>query len=93
MTVLPPPGRQNRMNGGQIAALIFAILLLLPGGCFVLFGIAFLNGLEGNSPTDPSLLMIGLAILAVAVALFGFAFYRRRPAGGPPQGGADGPAA
>jgi hypothetical protein len=31
------------MSGGQIVALIFAILLLLPGGCFLLFGIGDAN--------------------------------------------------
>ena len=33
------------MTGGQIAALIFALLLLLPGGCFLFFGF----GLMGES--------------------------------------------
>ena len=31
------------MTGGQIAALIFALLLLLPGGCFLFFGIGMLT--------------------------------------------------
>jgi hypothetical protein len=31
------------MSGGQITALIFATLLLLPGGCFLLFGIGYLT--------------------------------------------------
>jgi len=69
------------MKGGQIAALIFAILLLLPGGCFVFFGFVFLHGL-GEYPHsdefDPSLLLIGLGILAVAALLFWVAFRRRR---------------
>ena len=30
------------MTGGQVAALIFALLLLLPGGCFLVFGIGIL---------------------------------------------------
>ena len=27
------------MSGGQIAALVFGVLLLIPGGCFTVFGI------------------------------------------------------
>jgi LPXTG-motif cell wall-anchored protein len=79
-----PPSGQGRMSGGQVAALIFAILLLLPGGCFVVFGIIFLNGLglsehPQSNQFDPSLLLIGLGILAAAALLFWLAFRRRRP--------------
>jgi membrane protein implicated in regulation of membrane protease activity len=85
------------MSGGQVAALLFAILLLLPGGCFVSFG---LNGLaiDNHNPNgfEPSLLLIGLGILAVAALLFWVAFRRRRglPAanGGPPRVPPDDPA-
>jgi hypothetical protein len=74
------------MTGGQIAALIFAILLLLPCGCFVFFGFVFLHGL-GESPHsdafDPSLLLIGLGILAAAGLLFWVAFRRQRGRGDP----------
>jgi hypothetical protein len=90
------------VSGGQIAALLFAILLLLPGGCFVLIGIDSLNGRGGllsehtRSNPDPSLLLIGLGILAVAALLFWVAFQRRRglPAasGVPPQAPPDDPA-
>jgi hypothetical protein len=70
------------MRAGQIVALIFAILLLLPGGCFVLAGIAFLHGFnpEGPQSSDlyPSLLLFGLGILAFAGLLFWVAFRRRR---------------
>jgi hypothetical protein len=31
------------MTGDQIAALIFAILLLLPGGCFLAVGISYVT--------------------------------------------------
>jgi hypothetical protein len=77
------------MSGGQIAALIFAILLLLPGGCFVLFGIVFLNGLglsehPQSDEFDPSLLLIGLGILAVVALLFWVAFRRRSARDVPP---------
>jgi hypothetical protein len=56
------------MSGGQIAALICAIILLLPGGCFLFFGVAIF----------PPLLLIAVLILGLAAWLFSFAF--RRPA-------------
>jgi hypothetical protein len=55
------------MSGGQILALICAIILLLPGGCFLFFGVAIF----------PPLLLIALIILGLAAWLFSFAF--RRP--------------
>ncbi len=79
------------MSGGQIAALIFAILLLLPGGCFVFFGVVFLNGLglsehPQSNEFDPSLLLIGIGILSVAALLFWVAYHRRPPdRGGSPD--------
>jgi hypothetical protein len=72
-----------RMRGDQIVALIFAILLLLPGGCCVFFGFVFLHGFnpEGHQSADfyPSLLLFGLGILAAAGLLFWLAFRRRPP--------------
>jgi membrane protein implicated in regulation of membrane protease activity len=75
------------MSGGQVFALIFAILLLLPGGCFVFFGIVFLNGLglsehPQSDKFDPSLLLIGLGILVVVALLLRVAFRRRPDQGG-----------
>ena|SRR5579864_643107 len=65
------------MRGGQIAALICAIILVFPGGCFLFFGVLVL----------PPLLLIAFIILGLAAWLFSFAF--RRPAlaaaGGAPQ--------
>jgi hypothetical protein len=65
------------MSGGQIAALVCAIILLFPGGCFLFFGVAVL----------PPLLLIAFIILGLAAFLFSYAF--RRPAlaaaGGIPQ--------
>jgi hypothetical protein len=71
------------MTGGQVAALIFAILLLLPGGCFLVFGIGFATDRQFY---DVSFVMIPLAaaILGLAGFLFWIAFRRRRGPGGPP---------
>ena len=45
------------MTGGQIAALIFALVLLLPGGCFAVFGIGFL---ADNDSFGGLLLVVGM---------------------------------
>ena len=66
------------MTGGQIAALIFAILLLLPGGCFLIFGINLLSDPQ-VSDAAPLALLVGLAILAVMGLLFWVAFRKRPP--------------
>jgi NhaP-type Na+/H+ or K+/H+ antiporter len=74
------------MTGGQIAALIFAILLLLPGGCFLVFGISFPTNLStGKGSPSPLLLLIAAAILALAGRLFWVAFRRRPDQGGSPD--------
>jgi membrane protein implicated in regulation of membrane protease activity len=66
------------MTGGQIAALIFAILLLLPGGCFLIFGISLLNDPQA-SDAAVLVLIVGLAILSVIGLLFWVAFRQRPP--------------
>ncbi|HXP02797.1 MAG TPA: hypothetical protein VN808_01670 [Stellaceae bacterium] len=73
------------MSGGQIAALIFAIILLLPGGCFLLFGIGFATDRQYYDAAF-LLLPIAAAILALAGFLFWIAF-RRRKGPGETQGG------
>ena len=68
------------MSGGQIAALLLAILLLLPGGCFLYVGI----GLTGDSHmrvAAEQMLIVGIVILAVMGLLFWVAFRKRRPPG------------
>jgi hypothetical protein len=75
------------MSGGQIAALLGAILLLFPGGCFLFFGIVLRPGTAVSAPS--LVLLIGVAILALAGLLFWLAF-RRRP---PPPGAGAGPSA
>jgi hypothetical protein len=66
------------MTGGQIAALIVAILLLLPGGCFLLFGIGLSDQYRGDREAAVELLLIAAAILLPAGLLFWVAFRRRR---------------
>jgi len=77
------------MKGGQIAALIIGILLLLPGGCFMLFGIGLASDSTDNlSGLGWTMVGIAVAILAFAGLLFWIAFRKRPPApaatGGPP---------
>ena len=65
------------MTGGQIAALIFALLLLVPGGCFLYVGI----GLMGNSHmrvAAEQMLTVGIVILTLIAFLFWGAFRKRR---------------
>jgi len=70
------------MTGGQIAALIFGLLLLVPGGCFLFFGIG-LMGEPHMSDGATVMLIVGLAILGLMGFLFRVAF--RKP---PPPPGA-----
>ena len=58
------------MNGGQVAALVFGILLLLPGGCFV---IAALSERTIDVITG-SFFVVGVLILSGSVWLFRIAF-------------------
>ena len=75
------------MSWGQIAALILAILLLFPGGCFLFFGVLVT---EDRQYRDVALLLlpIGFVILGLAGVLFWLAFRRRRiePGNLPPPG-------
>jgi hypothetical protein len=68
------------MTGGQIAALIFALLLLLPGGCFVFLGFAMMSE---STDFAGQMLAIGVVILAVMGLLFWLAFRKSPP---PPPG-------
>jgi membrane protein implicated in regulation of membrane protease activity len=74
------------VTGGQIAALIFALLLLLPGGCFLVFGIGMLNDHQFYD-TGVMLALIGIGILAVMGLLFWVAFRKRPPSPGSNTGG------
>jgi hypothetical protein len=66
------------MTGGQVVALIFAVLLLLPGGCFLLFGIGLSDQYADDREAAVELLLIAAAILSLAGLLFWVAFRRRR---------------
>ena len=76
------------MTGGQIAALIIAILLLLPGGCFLIFGIGFASEQQRQfADLGALMLVVAAVILGLAGLLFWVAFRRRRVSGisaGPP---------
>jgi membrane protein implicated in regulation of membrane protease activity len=75
------------MSGGQIAALVFAIILLLPGGCFLIMGVALI-GEHDRIARDvaPLALIVAAILLAIAGLLFWVAFRRRRAGpGGPPR--------
>jgi len=74
-----PPSPRAVMSGWQIVSLIFGILLLLPGGCFLFFGIGMTADGGEMSGIGPPLLIIGLLIAAVAVLCFWLAFRRRKP--------------
>ncbi|MFZ2004473.1 MAG: hypothetical protein WB697_10550 [Stellaceae bacterium] len=80
------------MTGGQVAALIFAILLLLPGGCFLILGIAVATDRQFYDAAFVAL-PIAAAILGLSFFLFWLAFRRRRPPGqgNPPENPPAGP--
>jgi O-antigen/teichoic acid export membrane protein len=67
------------MTGGQIAALIVAILLLLPGGCFVILGFGMMSE---SADFGTMLLVVGIVILAVMGLFFWVAFRKRPPSPG-----------
>ena len=72
------------MKPGQIIALIFAIILLLPGGCFLFFGLALSDRYADDEKAAVKLLLFAAAILSLAGFLFWLAFRRRRGRGDPP---------
>jgi len=66
------------MTGGQIVALILAIFLLLPGGCFLAFGIGLSDQYADDREAAIKLLLVAAAILSLAGLLFWLAFRRRK---------------
>ena len=66
------------MTGGQIAAFIFALLLLLPGGCFVVLGFGTI-GESHRGDVGGIMLVVGIVILSVMGLLFWLAFRKRPP--------------
>ena len=72
------------MSGGQIAALIFALVLLVPGGCFLYVGIRLMG--DGHMRVAAEqMVTVGIVILALIGFLFRVAFRKRRK---PPGTGA-----
>jgi membrane protein implicated in regulation of membrane protease activity len=74
------------MTGGQIAALIFAILLLLPGGCFLFVGIVVATDQQYSDMAFIAL-PIAAVILGLAALLFWVAFRKRQNPNEPPRMG------
>ena len=72
------------MTGGQVFALICAILLLLPGGCFLLTGIAVATDRQFGSLAFIAL-PIAAVILGLSALLFRVALRRRRKPDDPPS--------
>ena len=72
------------MSGGQIAALIFALVLLVPGGCFLYVGIR-LTGDSHMRVAAEQMVTVGIVILALIGLLLWVAFRKRRK---PPGAGA-----
>ena len=66
------------MKAGQIVALVVAILLLLPGGCFLFLGVALSDRYAEDRVAAVKFLLVAAAILALAGLLFWLAFRRRR---------------
>ncbi len=75
----PPAAPRAPMSGGQIASLIFGLILLLPGGCFLFFGGGMLFDGGEYSSVGPPLLLIAFLILGVATLCLWIAFRRRNP--------------
>jgi membrane protein implicated in regulation of membrane protease activity len=69
------------MTVGQVLALLCAIVLLVPGSCFVIAGIGMLT--EGYFSGGADGLFLGMPILAVVGLLLWVAFRRRRRPPGP----------
>lgn len=66
----------HSMTGGRIVALIFAVLLLLPGGCILVLLAG--SPIHATSEDYQVLLPIVAASFSVAALLFWVAFRRRR---------------
>jgi hypothetical protein len=77
------------MRGGQVAALVAALILLLPGLCFLAFGTGFVfDQFSGSGGGELDLdglglpwLIIAAVILGVAALLFRVALKKPKPPG------------
>jgi hypothetical protein len=68
------------MKTGQIICLIVGLLLLLPGGCFLLFGVGLVSDSSDNmSGAGWMLLGIAAVILGLAGLMLWIAFRRTAP--------------
>jgi Ca2+/H+ antiporter len=67
------------MTCGQVVSLILGALLLLPGGCFLFFGIGFSSDAQEFSGLGIVMLLIAVGILFIVWLLFRYAFRRKPP--------------
>ena len=71
------------MSGGQIAAVVCAALLLLPGGCFLVVGVAVATDRDIYDVAFLPLL-IAVVLIGTSILLFWLGLRRRPPAQLPP---------
>ena len=77
------------MKTGQVVSLVIGCLLLLPGGCFMLFGVGLASDTSDNlGGLGWAMIGIALAIIAFAGLLFWIAFRKR---GAQPSGSGEPP--
>jgi hypothetical protein len=67
------------MSGGQIAALLFAVILLIPGGCFFIMGVSLLTDKTDYGGLDLLAVAVGLGLLSLVGFLGWIAFRKRKP--------------
>jgi hypothetical protein len=68
------------MKAGQIICLIVGLVLLLPGGCFTLFGVGLISDSSDNmAGAGWMLLGIAVVILGLAGLMFWIAFRKTTP--------------
>jgi hypothetical protein len=67
------------MSGGQIAALLFAVILLIPGGCFLVMGVGMLSDKTDYGGLTQLALGVGVGLLVLVFFLGRFAFRKRKP--------------
>ena len=76
------------MRAGQIICLIVGLVLLLPGGCFLLFGVGLLSDSSDNmAGAGWMLLAIAVVVLGLAGLMLWVAFRKTAPPPAVPPAG------